>query len=121
MEQELPVEGAENNDGDLDELDDDELVVRQSRLTIFLSKYTIPPDNSRLKKFQLLVNLSLYLDFAYTSLLMGNYLFQIGEYDPNFMSHHSVFVYLILVQGIDIFLTFFKVVKVEGMKPETDP
>jgi hypothetical protein len=53
---------------------------------------------------------------------MGNYLFQIGEYhDKNFLGHNSVFVYLILIQGFDMFLTFFKIVKVEGMKPETDP
>jgi len=39
----------------------------------FRERYMIDPSNTKLKKFRLLVSFSYYLDFIYTSCLVGNY------------------------------------------------
>lgn len=67
----------------------------------------IDPSNSKLKKFRLVVSFSYYLDFIYTSCLVGNYNFHIGN-NPNFMDHSEIFWYIIIIQCIDILLNFFK-------------
>jgi hypothetical protein len=77
----------------------------------------IYPNNMRLQRFHYLAALSLYVDFFVTCFLIGNYEFQseIWEYDEDFLNHESIFFYLIFIQGTDILITFFKVIKVDGI------
>lgn len=56
----------------------------------------IDPKNPKLKKFHLLVSLTLYMDFLMTSFIVGNYNFQIGK-DPRFLSHEKIFAYIIII------------------------
>ena len=67
----------------------------------------IAPGNTRLKKFHLLVSVSCYMDFIWTSFCLGNYDFQMGRHD-GFMDHERIFAYICTIQYLDIVLTFFK-------------
>ena len=56
----------------------------------------IDPDNKRLRTFHLLLALTFYVDVIVTSLMIGNYDFQIGQ-DTQYLNHRSVYYYIILI------------------------
>ena len=62
-----------------------------------LQKYMIEANNARLKKFHLIVSLSLYVDFFLTSFVMGNYKFIVGDYNSEFMYHETIFQIIIFL------------------------
>lgn len=76
-------------------------------------KYLIEPNNSKLKKFHLLASLALFTDFFLTSFILGNYKFQIGLDDPDFMNYRVIYGYINTILGIDIFLMFIKQLKID--------
>jgi hypothetical protein len=45
----------------------------------YYSKLLVYPDNKKLKYFHLIVAVTLFFDFYMTGLILGNYLFIIGE------------------------------------------
>ena len=98
---------------DLDLGDDMEVEESENRIFLKWRKYLIEPSNSKLKKFHLLASISLFIDFFLTCFILGNYKFQIGEDDPNFMNHEAMYWYLNIILGLDIFLTFFKQLKID--------
>jgi hypothetical protein len=51
-----------------------------------------------------------------SSFIMGNYRFQVGTADPDFLNHRNIFLLLIIIQGVDIFLTFFKILKIDVIR-----
>lgn len=65
------------------------------------------PDNKRLKYFHLIVAITLFFDFFLTGLIMGNYLFITGKQE-NFINHHQNYIYICIIQVMDILLNFFK-------------
>ena len=67
----------------------------------------IDPQNVRLKRFHILVCLSLYLDFILTCFIVGNHYYVKGQ-QPDFMHAQSLFVYLIIILILDILLNFLK-------------
>ena len=85
----------------------------------FRERYMIDPSNTKLKKFHLLVSFSYYFDFILTSFLVGNYEFQM-ERQSDFMNHETIFMYIIVIQGLDIILNFFKI-KMIDVKIINDP
>jgi len=47
----------------------------------------ISPTNKRMKVYHLMISLTLYVDFWITSWILGNYKFQQGLEDKNFLNH----------------------------------
>ena len=70
--------------------------------------YMIDPDNKKLRTFHLLLALTFYVDIIMTSLMIGNYDFQIGN-DKEYLNHQSVYYCIIMIQSIDIALNFIKI------------
>ena len=77
------------------------------KLFKYYQRLLVYPDNKRLRYFHLVVSLTLFLDFYLTGLIMGNYLFIIGQQE-SFVNHDSNYIYICIIQGIDIILNFFK-------------
>lgn len=73
----------------------------------YYSRLLVYPDNKKLRYFHLLVAITLFFDFFLTGLIMGNYLF-ITEQQEDFINHETSYIYICLIQGIDIMLNFFK-------------
>ena len=76
----------------------------------------ISPGNRRLGNFHLCVASLFVVDFFLTGFVLANHALLRGEKDENgeltqkdFLSHRSVYTVIILVQGIDIVLNFFKI------------
>ena len=67
----------------------------------------IDPENKKLRYFHIILALSFYVDIFMTSLLFGNYEYQQGR-DPEFCNNHTIYMYLIGLQMINIILSFFK-------------
>lgn len=84
-----------------------------------MENYMIEPQNRKLKIFHLILSVTMYVDICMTSLLIGNYRFQIGEQDE-YLNHYSVYTYIIIIQVTDIFLNFFKIQIIE-VSQEKDP
>lgn len=81
----------------------------------------IPPKEKKLKYFHLLVACCLYVDFFMTGFILGNYDFLQGkESEKNFIYHSNIYVFIILVQGLDIFLNFFKI-QIQDVKEIKEP
>lgn len=49
----------------------------------------ISPSNKKMKYYHLVVSITLYVDFWITSWILGNYRFQQGLEDKNFLNHRS--------------------------------
>lgn len=81
----------------------------------------ILPNNPKLQKFHYLASISLFVDFIVSGFIIGNYEFQIGIGEPNFMDQENIFFYLIVLQGTDIALTFFKIIKDDGIIKVKEP
>lgn len=60
-------------------------------------KYMILPNNPKLQKFHYLASISLLVDFFMSGFIIGNYEFQIGQIDHNFMNQDDIFFILIIV------------------------
>ena len=79
----------------------------------------IEPQNRKLKFFHILLALTMYVDMFMTSLLIGNYRYQIGEQEE-FLNHFEVYSYIVVIQATDILLNFFKIQIIE-VTQEKDP
>lgn len=55
----------------------------------------------------MIVAITLFFDFFLTGLIMGNYLFITGKQE-NFINHHQNYIYICIIQVMDILLNFFK-------------
>ena len=70
----------------------------------------ISPGNRRLGNFHLCVASLFVVDFFLTGFVLANHALLRGEpSEADFLSHRSVYTVIILVQGIDIVLNFFKI------------
>jgi hypothetical protein len=76
----------------------------------------IKPQNRRLKYFNLLASITLFIDLILTGMIIGNYMFthRLENYDKNFMNHQFMFRLIIGIQTIDIVLSLFKIPIIEG-------
>ena len=72
----------------------------------------IEPESRRLKNFDILCSLVLFVDIFMTSFLFGNYQFFFGEVDE-FLNHVVVFTIIVLIQSSHIILNFFRVQIIE--------
>lgn len=70
-----------------------------------------------------MVALAMYVDVFVTSLLIGNYRFQTEEPEyEEFMNHRQVYTGMLVINGLDILLNFFKtqIVDVETLNTPKD-
>ena len=67
----------------------------------------IEPENKKLRYFHIILALSFYVDIFVTSLLFANYEYQQGR-DHEFFNNHTIYMYIIGLQIINIILSFFK-------------
>lgn len=75
-----------------------------------LQTLMIEPKNPKLRVFHLILAFTFYVDVLMTSFLISNYTFQIGKpEEEDYLNHRVVFYYIILIEGIDIILSFFKI------------
>ena len=74
----------------------------------YLAPLMIEPESRRLKNFDILCSLVLFVDIFMTSFLFGNYQFFFGEVDE-FLNHAVVFTIIVLIQSSHIILNFFRV------------
>lgn len=56
----------------------------------------IDPDNKKLRAFHMVVALSFYIDVIVTSLMIGNYDYQIGN-NPDYLNHLDIYYIIILI------------------------
>jgi hypothetical protein len=70
---------------------------KQTKCSKRIKALLIDPSNLKLKRFHLIVSFALYVDFFMSSFIMGNYRFQVGTADPDFLNHRNIFLLLIII------------------------
>ena len=77
------------------------------RLTTKLNGMMVHPDQKHVRTFNLVLAFVTYSDFFVTSLMIGNYQFQIGQ-SPDYLNNVQFYFIIIIVQVAEIIINFFK-------------
>ena len=108
----LSREENENSE-DFEEEEIPDIVLEEQKPNCFqrmdqrLSNMMIDPHSNRSKLIQAAVSITFFLDIFITSLLIGNYQFQIGK-DASFLNHSDVYTYITIIYGLEILMNFFR-------------